>query len=151
MARKLERPPHERGLRILLVPFTHFRALDIWRRTALAGVTVIAIGSILSFPDFGWVEAAQLLVAVASVRVLARSVESHPYASPFADGTLLAVGAIWTALVALGNAFFDNASTRSEIVVVIGCLIVFLAGMFIRAGEGREWYIDEYPEQDYVG
>ncbi len=129
-----------------MLPLTHFRELDSWRRLALAGVIVIAIGSLLSFPDFGWLEATQLLVALVCLRLLARFVESHPYASPFADGSLLALGALWTALVALGNAFFDGASTRSEIVVVLGCLLLFLAGMFVRFDEGRHWY-----EHDYAG
>lgn len=144
MARGVERPEHERGLRILLLPFTHFRALDGWRRLALAGAVIVAIGSLLSFPDFGWIEAAQMLVAVSAVRMIARAVESHPFASPFADGTLLAVAGIWTALIALGNALFDAASTRSEIIVVSGCVALFLAGMVIRFDEGRRWYEHDY-------
>lgn len=146
MARRVERPAHERGARVLMLPFTHFRQLDGWRRLALAGAVVVAFGSLMSFPDFGWVEGAQLLVAISCVRLIARFVESHPFASPFADGTLLAVGGLWVAVVALGNAFFDEASTRSEIVVVVGCAGLFLAGMFIRFDEGRRWY-----EHDYAG
>lgn len=144
MARGIDRPAHERGLRILLLPFADFRRLDNWRRTALGGAVIVAIGSFLSFPDFGWVEAAQLLVAVSCIRMLARYVETYPFASPFADGTLLAVGGIWTALIALGNAFFDKADTTSEIVVVLGCAMLFLAGMFIRFDEGRDWYEHDY-------
>lgn len=138
------RPEHERGARILLLPFTHFRQLDGWRRLALGGAVIVAIGSVLGIPDFGWIEAAQLLVAVSCVRVIARFVESRPFATPFADGTLLAVGGIWVALVALGNALFDRASTRNEIIVVVGCVALFLAGMFIRIDEGRRWYEHEY-------
>jgi hypothetical protein len=140
MARHAERPRHERGLRILLMPFSHFRELDNWRRVALAGAVIVAIGSVLSIPDFGWIEAAQLLVAVACIRLLARSIESRPYASPFADGTLLAVAGIWAALIALGNAFFDDANVRSEIIIVVGCSALFLAGMFVRWDEGPRWY-----------
>lgn len=144
MARGVDRPPHERGLRILLLPYARFRELDNWRRVALAGATVVAIGSVLSVPDFGWIEGAQLLVAASCVRMLARFVESHPFASPFADGTLLAVGGLWTALIALANVFFDSASTRSQLVVVFGCAALFLAGMTIRFEEGRRWYEHDY-------
>jgi hypothetical protein len=140
VVKHVERPRHERGLRILLLPFSHFRELDNWRRVALAGAVIVAIGSVLSIPDFGWIEAAQLLVAVACIRLLARSIESHPYASPFADGTLLAVAGIWAALIALGNAFFDDANVRSEIIIVVGCSALFLAGMFVRWDEGPRWY-----------
>lgn len=135
-----ERPAHERGLRILLLPFSHFRLLDGWRRAALAGTILVAIGSLLGVPDFGWIEAAQLLVAVSCLRMLARYVESQPFASPFADGTLLAAGGIWTALIALINSLFDGASTRNELIVVGGCFLLFVAGMLIRIDEGREWY-----------
>jgi hypothetical protein len=139
-----ERPEHERGLRILLLPLTHFRLLGRWRQLALAGALLVAIGSLLSIPDFGWIEAAELLVAVSSVRMIARHVESQPFATPFADGTLLAVGAIWTALIALGNSLFDRGSTLGQLVVVAGCAALFLAGMVIRAGEGRRWYEHDY-------
>ncbi|MBJ7355053.1 MAG: hypothetical protein JHC98_09525 [Thermoleophilaceae bacterium] len=144
MARREQRPEHERGLRILLLPFTHFRQLDNWRRVALGGAVIVMIGSVLSFPDFGWIEAAQLLVAISCLRMLARYVETNQFASPFADGTLLAVGGLWTALIALGNALFDDASPRSEIVVVLGCAALFLAGMIIRWNEGPRWYEHDY-------
>jgi hypothetical protein len=104
---------------------------------------IVAIGSVLSVPDFGWIEAAQLLVAVSCLRMIARSIETHPFASPFAEGTLLAVGGLWAAVIALGNALFDGANTRSEIVVVLGCAALFLAGMFVRFDEGAHWYEDD--------
>lgn len=145
MSRKREkRPVHERGLRILLLPFTHFRQLDNWRRVALAGAVVVMIGSVLSFPDFGWIEAAQLLVAVSCLRMIARYVESEQFASPFADGTLLAVGGLWVAVIALGNTFFDGAEARSQIIIVLGCVALFLAGMIIRWNEGPRWYEHDY-------
>jgi hypothetical protein len=146
MPRRPERPEHERGLRILLLPFTHFRQLDNWRRLALAGAVIVMIGSVLSFPDFGWIEASQLLVAISCLRMIARYVETEQFASPFADGTLLAVGGLWTAGIALGNALFDDANTRSEIVIVFGCAALFLAGMIIRWNEGPRWY-----EHDFAG
>jgi hypothetical protein len=138
--RHAERPPNERGLRILLLPYTHVRELSGWFKLALAGTTLIAVGALLTIDKFGWTEAAQLLVAAGCVRVIARSIETVPYASPFAEGTLLAVGAIWTALIALVNSLFYEAPTRDSIAIVLGCAAVFLAGMIIRVEEGRRWY-----------
>lgn len=140
MARRAPRPPEESGLRILLLPFTRVRQLDAWRRVALAGALVVLVGSVMHFPDFGWIEAAQLLVAISCIRMLARYVESYPFASPFADGTLLATGGIWCALIAFGNTYFDGAEVRRSIVVVAGCTLLFVAGMAIRIDEGRHWY-----------
>ncbi len=144
MARTVNRPRQERGLRILLIPFTRVRQLDGWRRLALAGTLVVIFGSFMHFPDFGWIEAAQLLVGVSCLRMLARHVETEPFASPFADGTLLAVGGIWCALIACGNTFFDAAEARRSIVVVVGCTLLFVAGMAVRIDEGRYWYDEDY-------
>lgn len=144
MARRATRPEHERGLRILLLPFSHFRQLDNWRRVALAGAMIVIIGSLLSFPDFGWIEAAQVLVGVSCLRMIARYVESVQFTSPFADGTLLAAGGLWTATIALGNALFDGADTRSGIIVVLGCMALFLSGMIIRWNEGPQWYEHDF-------
>lgn len=138
-----ERPRHERGLRILLLPFTHVRELSGWFRLALAGTTLVAVGAVLTIDKFGWTEAAQLLVALGCLRVIARSIETVPYASPFAEGTLLAVGAIWTGLIALVNSLFYEAPSRDSIVIVLGCAAIFLAGMIIRVEEGPRWYEHE--------
>ncbi len=146
MARRIQRPRDEQGLRILLVPFQRFRELDGWRRVALIGALTVALGSLSGIPDFGWLEATQLLVAVSCVRMIARYVETHPFATPFADGTLLAVGGMWTAIVTLINAF-DNADTWTSVIIVFGCAMLFVPGMIIRWDEGRHWYEHDYAEQ----
>lgn len=145
MARRTPRPHDEQGLRILLVPFARFRELDIWRRIALAGAVAVGIGSLGGIPDFGWLEATQLLVAISCVRMIARFVETHPFATPFADGTLLAVGGMWAAIVTLINAF-DNADTVSSAIIVVGCAMLFVSGMLIRWDEGRRWYDHDYAD-----
>ena len=76
--------------------------------------------------------------------MIARYVESEQFASPFADGTLLAIGGLWTAGIALGNALFDGANTRSGIIVVVGCMALFLSGMIIRWNEGPQWYEHDF-------
>jgi hypothetical protein len=139
MARRPERPHDERGLRILLLPFTHFRSLEIWRRIALLGAVAVVLGSLSGIPDFGWLEATQLLVAISCIRMIARSVESSPFACPFHDGTLLAVGGMWTAIVTLINAY-DGAKTSTALIIVGGCGALFLAGMFVRYDEEPDWY-----------
>lgn len=142
-ARRPARPPQERGLRILLLPLTNVRRLGFWRILALLGALLVVVGTLLELPQFGWIEAAELLIAVSAVRMIARHVESRPFATPFADGTMLAVAGIWAALVAFVNTLFDDAGTRSGIVVVAGCAALFLAGMKLRLEEGRRWYEED--------
>lgn len=139
MSARPARPADERGLRILLLPFTHVRHLDLHRRIALAGATTIAVCALVQIPDFGWLEATQLLVAVACIRLLAHPIESLPFASPFHDGTLLAVGGIWTAIVTSINTF-DGASTYTGVIVVVGCMALFVTGMLLRHDEGDKWF-----------
>ena len=142
MARRIERPAHEQGPRILLLPFTHWRDLGGWRMLALVGAITLIIGSVAGIPDFGWLEATQLLIGVSCLRMIARAVESHPFASPFADGTLLAIGGLWAAVVTLVNAF-DDANITTSVIIVFGCAALFLGGMMLRWDEGWRWYDDE--------
>ncbi|MGB1583941.1 MAG: hypothetical protein ACPHCI_09175 [Solirubrobacterales bacterium] len=136
--RRPEKPQDERGLRILLLPFTHFRELDGYRRVALVGALTIAVCAISGIPDFGWLEATQLLVAVSCVRMIARAIESQPFACPFHDGTLLAVGGMWAAIVTLINAF-DGSKTSTALIIVAGCSALFLTGMLLRFDERSDW------------
>ena len=136
------RPANERGLRILLLPFTHVRQLDGMRRIALAGATTIAVCALVSIPEFGWLEASQLLVAVSCIRLLAHPIESLPFASPLHDGTLLAVAGTWTAVVTLINTF-DGASSATGTIVVLGCTALFVTGMLLRRDEGDRWFDEE--------
>lgn len=133
-----DRPHDERGPRILVLPFTHFRHLDTYRRIALIGSLTIAICAVSGIPDFGWLEATQLLVAVSCVRMIARAVETVPFACPFHDGTLLAVGGMWAAIVTLINAF-DGANTTTSVVIVFGCAALFVSGMILRFEERSDW------------
>jgi hypothetical protein len=146
MAKRPQRPHDERGPRILALPFTHFRQLDGWRRAALAGAIIVLIGALSGIPDFGWLEATQVLVAISSIRMLARYVETNPFATPFADGTLLAVGGMWTAIVTLINAW-DGARVSTSVIIVGGCALLFVSGMIIRWDEGRRWYEHDYAAE----
>lgn len=136
-----DRPHDERGLRILALPFTHFRHLDGWRRVALIGALTMAIGAVSGIPDFGWLEATQLLVAVSCIRMVARAIETVPFACPFHDGTLLAVGGMWAAIVTFINSF-DGANITTSIVIVLGCTALFLSGVVLRFEDTEDWPLE---------
>lgn len=139
MAARAARPHNERGLRVLLLPFARIRELDGWRRLALIGSMTVAVCAIVSVPDFGWLEASELLVALSCIRVLARPVETVPPPLPFHDGTLLAIGGMWAALIALANAW-DRADVATQMILVVGCGMLFIGGMFARTIEEEYWF-----------
>lgn len=139
MVARAIRPHNESGLRIFLLPFICLRELDAWHRVALIGALTIALCSVVNIPDFGWLEASQLLVAMSCIRVLARPVETVPPPLPFHDGTLLAVAGMWTALISLGNAW-DHADITTQMLIVVGCGLLFVGGMFARTIDEEYWF-----------
>ncbi|MBI5310966.1 MAG: hypothetical protein HZB14_08105 [Actinobacteria bacterium] len=139
MPARAARPFNPRGLRAVLLPFTHFRSLDAARRTALAGAIAVGVGAVSGIPDFGWIEASLLLIAVSVVRVLARQLESDPFPLPFHDGTLVAAGGLWGAVVVLINSF-DGADLGTVLIVLGGCVALTLAGLRVRARGDHYWF-----------
>lgn len=139
MAARVARPFGLRGLRAVALPLTHFRRLDGARRAALAGAIAIGVGALSGIPDFGWIEGAQLLLAVCIVRLLARRLEESTFPLPFHDHTLLAAGGIWAAAVTLANAF-DGADLGTELIILGGCVLVFFAGLRVRTYGEHYWF-----------
>ncbi len=139
MNSRAARPFDARGVRAIVLPFTHFRDLPAARRTALAGSIAIGIGAVSGIPDFGWLEASQLLVAVSALRVIARALEDAPFPSPFHDGTLMTAGGLWTIAVTVANAF-DGSDLGTCLIVVAGCVALTLAGLRVRAHAEHYWF-----------
>lgn len=140
MAGRAARPFEVRGLRTLGLPITHLRSIAPARRVALAGVIALAVGPISGIPDFGWVEGAQLLVAVSALRVIARALEEAPFPLPFHDGTLLATGGVWAAAVTMLNLLFDGADQGGSLISLAGCVALTLAGLRVRAMGDHYWF-----------
>ncbi|MFY9487980.1 MAG: hypothetical protein WAP35_04695 [Solirubrobacterales bacterium] len=126
-------------MRAIGLPFTHFRALENARRAALAGAITIGVTAISGFPDFGWLEASQLLLALSALRVVARQLEEAPFPSPFHDGTLLAAAGIWTVVVTVFNAI-DGSPGGTNAIVILGGLLLLLAGLRMRTINEQYWF-----------
>lgn len=139
MTPRVARPFGRRGVRAVTLPLTHFRRLDGARRAALAGAIAIAAGALSGIPDFGWIEGAQLLMAVCILRLLARPLEKSTFPLPFHDHTLLVVSGVWTAIVTLANAF-DGADTGTGLIVFGGCVLVSFAGLRVRTYGEHYWF-----------
>lgn len=139
MPARAARPFNPRGLRAVALPFTHFRSLDSARRIALAGAIAVGAGALSGIPDFGWIEGSLLLIAVSVTRVIARQLESDPFPLPFHDGTLIAAGGGWGAIVVLANSF-DGADLGTVLIILAGCVALTLAGLRARARGDDYWF-----------
>lgn len=105
----------------------------------MVGAITIGVGALSGIPEFGWLEASQLLIALSALRVIARSLEEAPFPSPFHDGTLLAAGGVWTAAVTAANAF-DGADLGTCLIVFAGCVALTPAGLRVRARGEHYWF-----------
>jgi hypothetical protein len=83
-------------------------ALDLWRNLGgeqrVAGVgAVLLIVSTLG--PFSFVEAAQIVVALAVLLLLVRRAQGKRFHLPFGDGTIIAIAGLWCALLVLVRLF----------------------------------------------
>ena len=119
----------------------NWRALDGARRLALAGALTITVAALttLSTLAFGWIDAAQLLVGVSLLRLIARAHEPTPHHLPFHDGTLMIAAGLWTGALALVN-LFDGADGLTQLIVIIAAIPLVLAGARLRLVEDMYWW-----------
>ena len=92
---------------------------------------VAAIGSILlivsTFGSFTFVEAAEVLTALAILLLLKRRADGYQFHLPFGDGTAIAAAGVWSALLILVR-LFDRPLGQN--LLALGCAaIIFAAGM----------------------
>lgn len=123
------------GLSLAIV---RWRWLDGLRRAALAAALAIFVAALTTLPDIGWLDATQMLVAIAAVRVVARAVDDDPHPLPFHDGTLLAAAGFWTAMVTTFNTL-DGAELGTEALIFAACAVLAFCGLRIRAIEAFDW------------
>jgi hypothetical protein len=96
---------------------------------------VAAVGSLLlivsTFGSFTFVEAAELLTALAVLLLLKRRADGSVFHLPFGDGTAIAAAGAWCALLILIR-FFDRPPGQSLLALACAALM-FGAGMRERA------------------
>ena len=106
---------------------------------------VAAVGSLLlivsTFGPFTWVEAAEVLTALAVLLLLKKRAEGSVFHLPFGDGTAIAAAGAWCALLILIR-FFDRSLGQNLLALACAAL-VFGAGMRERAKRP----MDDLPEE----
>ena len=109
-------------------------AVEAWR---LLGPEqrVVAVASLLlivsTFGPFSWVEAAQILLALALLALLKRRADGEEFHLPFGDGTVIAAAGIWAALLILVRAPARPLGQTLLALALAG--VIFLAGVRERA------------------
>jgi hypothetical protein len=125
----------------LVLVFLRWRWLDGLHRFALALCLAIGVAALTTIPEFGWLDATQVLLAVAATRVVARAVEDDPHPLPFLDGTLLATAGFWNAAVTTINAL--AGAVLNTQVLIFGCsALLAFCGLRLRAIERAGWAWD---------
>lgn len=122
----------------IAMAFLRWRWLDGLRRFALALALAVAVAAFTTIPEFGWLDATQVMVAVAAIRVIARAVEDDPHPLPFKDGTLLAAAGFWTVCVTAINAI-DGAVFSTQALIFGSCALLAFCGLRLRALERDDW------------
>ena len=113
-----------RRRRLLLGLLRGFRRLGFEQKAAAAGAVLLIVST---FGPFSFVEAAQVLVALSVLALLAARADGRRFHLPFGDGTVIAGGACWAALLILVR-LFDRSLGQN--LLALGCTAILgVAGL----------------------
>jgi hypothetical protein len=97
------------------------RALNAEQKAAAAGAVLLAIST---FGPFSFVEAAEILVALAVLALLRARALGRRFHLPFGDGTVIAVAGIWAAALIVVR-MFDRSLGQN--LLALGCAAILIA------------------------
>ena len=98
-----------------------FRAWNAEQKAAAAGALLLAIST---FGPFSFVEAAQILVALAVLALLRARAVGKRFHLPFGDGTVIAVAGIWAAALIFVR-MLDRPLGQN--LLALGCAAILIA------------------------
>jgi hypothetical protein len=105
-----------------------WRVLGFEQRLAAVGALLLIVST---FGPFTWVEAAEIVTALAILLLLKRRADGYPFHLPFGDGTVIAAAGLWCGLLVLVR-FFDR-SLGQDLLALACCALIFVAGARERA------------------
>jgi hypothetical protein len=105
-----------------------WRILGPEQRVAAAGALLLIVST---FGPFTFVEAAEILLALALLFLLKRRADNYEFHLPFGDGTAIAAAGIWAGLLILVR-LFDRPLGQNLLALACAALI-FAAGVRERA------------------
>lgn len=117
-----------------------FRLLNVEQRiAAIASILLIAS----TFGPFSFIEAAEIVTALAVLALLWVRAEGREFHLPFGDGTVIAAAGVWAALLIVAR-LFDRSLGQNLLALACAGLLVF-AGLSERAKRPAD---DLPPEND---
>jgi hypothetical protein len=98
------------------------------QRAAGAGALLLVVST---FGSFSFVEAAEILLALAVLALLKRRADGYEFHLPFGDGTAVAVAGLWAGLLVIAR-MLDRPLGQNLLALACAALI-FVAGVRERA------------------
>ena len=105
-----------------------WRVLGPEQRTAAVGCVLLIVST---FGNFSFVEAAEVLTALAVLLLLKRRAEGYVFHLPFGDGTAIAVAGAWCGVLILIRLF--DRPLGQNLLALACAVLVFAAGVRERA------------------
>ena len=105
-----------------------FRLLNFEQRVAAVGALLLAIST---FGPFSFVEVAEITIAIGVLALLRARALGKRFHLPFGDGTVIAAGGVWAALLIVVRLF--DRPLGQNLLALACAAILFLAGARERA------------------
>ncbi|MGH2762855.1 MAG: hypothetical protein ACRDLD_09810, partial [Thermoleophilaceae bacterium] len=116
-----------------------FRLLSPEQRVAAVGALLLAVST---FGPFSFVEAAEILIALAVLALLRARAAGKRFHLPFGDGTVIAAAGAWAALLIVVR-LFDRPLGQNLLALACAAILV-LAGARERAKRPADDLPDEH-------
>jgi hypothetical protein len=119
-----------------------WRVLNFEQRVTVVGALLLVVST---FGPFSFVEAAEILIAVALLALLHARSQGKNFHLPFGDGTVILAAGIWAALLITARVFDRPLGQNLLALVCSGILVV--AGAAERAKRPADDIPEEAPPQ----
>lgn len=119
-----------------------WRLLNAEQRVAAVGSLLLIVST---FGPFSFVEAAEILTAVAILVLLKRRTDGYQFHLPFGDGTAIAAAGLWCGLLILVRLF--DRPLGQNLLALACAAIVFAAGFRERAKRPMDDLPPETPRR----
>jgi hypothetical protein len=123
-----------------------FRALNVEQRVAAVGAVLLLVST---FGPFSFVEAAEVLIALAVLALLRARALGKRFHLPLGDGTAIAVAGLWAAVLIVVRLF--DRPLGQNLLALACCAILVAAGVRERAKRPADDVAEPSPGERFRG